>query len=233
MLPASVTASRGKGRQPWANSGRWMQWKYASAEGPGDAISTGDVFWRVMSKLKELYAKDGGTFPEPILAANTDFVDGKGRYDPERVAKYINGYFLKDVTINGVEYKKGECVPGFPLLQADGSTSRAGNWICSGSFTCAGENSAKRCIKGRSHRARPLPRMVLLVAGQPPRHLQPRFRGPAGQAVESEKGAGAVEGRAMDRRRAGRSGPAAGHAGCAAVHHAAGGPRRPVRPRTG
>mgnify|MGYP006936161030 FL=1 len=95
-----------------------MQWKYAAAEGPGDAISTGDVFWRVMSKLKELYAKDGGTFPEPILAANTDFVDGKGRYDPERVAKYINGYFLKDVTINGVEYKKGECVPGFPLLQA-------------------------------------------------------------------------------------------------------------------
>lgn len=36
------------------------------------------------------------------------------------MAKYINGYFLKDVTINGVEYKKGECVPGFPLLQADG-----------------------------------------------------------------------------------------------------------------
>ena len=96
-----------------------------------------------MSRLKELYAKDGGTFPEPILAANTDFVDGKGRYDPERVAKYINGYFLKDVTINGVEYKKGECVPGFPLLQADGSTS-CGNWICSGSFTRAGENLMKR-----------------------------------------------------------------------------------------
>ena len=79
-----------------ANSGRWMQWKYAAAEGPGDAMLHGRrVLVRVMSKLKELYAKDGGTFPEPILAANTDFVDGKGRYDPERVAKYINGYFLK------------------------------------------------------------------------------------------------------------------------------------------
>lgn len=140
LLPVTASVEK-EGSQ--ANSGRWMQWKYAAAEGPGDAISTGDVFWRVMSRLKELYAKDGGTFPEPILAANTDFVDGKGRYDPERVAKYINGYFLKDVTINGVEYKKGECVPGFPLLQADGSTS-CGNWICSGSFTRAGENLMKR-----------------------------------------------------------------------------------------
>ncbi len=140
LLPVTASVEK-EGSQ--ANSGRWMQWKYAAAEGPGDAISTGDVFWRVMSKLKELYAKDGGTFPEPILAANTDFVDGKGRYDPERVAKYINGYFLKDVTINGVEYKKGECVPGFPLLQADGSTS-CGNWICSGSFTRAGENLMRR-----------------------------------------------------------------------------------------
>ena len=92
LLPVTASVEK-EGSQ--ANSGRWMQWKYAAAEGPGDAISTGDVFWRVMSKLKELYAKDGGTFPEPILAANTDFVDGKGRYDPERVAKYINGYFLK------------------------------------------------------------------------------------------------------------------------------------------
>ena len=85
LLPVTASVEK-EGSQ--ANSGRWMQWKYAAAEGPGDAISTGDVFWRVMSRLKELYAKDGGTFPEPILAANTDFVDGKGRYDPERVAKY-------------------------------------------------------------------------------------------------------------------------------------------------
>lgn len=60
LLPVTASVEK-EGSQ--ANSGRWMQWKYAAAEGPGDAISTGDVFWRVMSKLKELYAKDGGTFP--------------------------------------------------------------------------------------------------------------------------------------------------------------------------
>ena len=60
LLPVTASVEK-EGSQ--ANSGRWMQWKYAAAEGPGDAISTGDVFWRVMSKLKELYAaKDFGRY---------------------------------------------------------------------------------------------------------------------------------------------------------------------------
>jgi len=140
LLPASSAMEKG-GSQ--ANSGRWMQWKYPATKAPGDAIPAGEVVHRIMAKLKKLYKKEGGVFPEPILQANTDFVDRRGDYDPERVAKYINGYFLKNVTINGVKYKKGDCVPGFALLQADGSTS-CGNWICSGSFTADGENLMKR-----------------------------------------------------------------------------------------
>jgi len=140
LLPASSSVEKA-GSQ--ANSGRWMQWKYQAAEAPGDAISTGDIIWRLMTRIQDLYRKEGGVFPDPILAANTDYVDDKGRFDAERVAKYINGYFLKDVTINGVSYKKGECVPGFALLQADGSTC-SGNWICSGSFTRDGQNLMKR-----------------------------------------------------------------------------------------
>ena len=140
LLPATASIEKA-GSQ--ANSGRWMQWKYAAAKGPGDALSTGDIFWRLMTRLKELYAAEGGTFPEPILAANADFADEQGAFDPERVARQINGTFTADVTIGGVTYKKGECVPGFPLLQADGSTA-CGNWICSGSFTRAGDNLMKR-----------------------------------------------------------------------------------------
>ena len=227
LLPVTASVEK-EGSQ--ANSGRWMQWKYAAAEGPGDAISTGDVFWRVMSRLKELYAKDGGTFPEPILAANTDFVDGKGRYDPERVAKYINGYFLKDVTINGVEYKKGECVPGFPLLQADGSTS-CGNWICSGSFTRAGENLMKR-------RKKVDPTGLGL-------YPEWSYSWPVNRRVIYNRASVDPQGKPWNPKKAlvqWKDGqwigdvpdPAAGHAGRqAAVHHAAGGPRRPVRPGTG
>ena len=44
------------------------------------------------------------------------------------MAREINGYFLKDITIGGKHYKKGDLVPGFAFLQADGSTS-SGNWL--------------------------------------------------------------------------------------------------------
>ncbi len=143
LLPASASVEK-EGSQ--ANSGRWMQWKYAAAKAPGDAIPAGEIVWRIMEKLKELYKKEGGALPDAIKYINTDFVDNKKHFDAERVAKYINGYFTKDITIDGVKYKKGECVPGFALLQDDGSTS-CGNWICSGSFTKDGENLMKRRSK--------------------------------------------------------------------------------------
>lgn len=140
LLPAAASVEK-EGSQ--ANSGRWMQWKYAAAKAPGDCLSAGDVIYRIQMKLKELYKKEGGVFPEPVLGVFTDMVDGKGRYDAEKVARLINGVFTRDVTINNVAYKKGECVPGFALLQADGSTA-CGNWICSGSFTRDGKNLMKR-----------------------------------------------------------------------------------------
>jgi formate dehydrogenase major subunit len=55
----------------------------------------------------------------------------------------MNGYFLEDVTIGDKTYKKGECVPGFANLQADGKTS-SGNWLYCGSFTQDGKNLTVR-----------------------------------------------------------------------------------------
>ena len=54
-------------------------------------------------KIKALY-KDSGTFPEPILNLKWDYAT-HGEYDPHKVAKEINGYFLKDVTLKGKTYK--------------------------------------------------------------------------------------------------------------------------------
>jgi len=143
LLPATASFEK-EGSQ--CNSGRWMQWKYKAAKAPGDALSVGDIYWRLMSKIKELYKKEGGAFPGPILASNTNFVDKDGMFDPNLVAKQVNGLFLRDITIKGVAYKKGECVPSFALLQDDGSTS-CGNWICSGSFTRDGKN--KMMMRGK------------------------------------------------------------------------------------
>jgi formate dehydrogenase major subunit len=95
------------------------------------------------------------------------------------VAKEINGYFLKDVTIKGKTFKKGTLVPSFAFLQADGSTS-SGNWLYCNSYTEKGNMAARRGQEGRGQQHRPLPRIRLVLAGQPPHHLQPGLGGPKG-----------------------------------------------------
>jgi formate dehydrogenase major subunit len=140
LLPAAASVEK-QGSQ--ANSGRWVQWKYEAAKAPGEAIYTGDIVIRIVAKLKELYKKEKGTFPDPILNLKWDYTDSKGRFDPVKVAKAVNGYFLEDITIGGKTYKKGECVPSFALLQADGKTS-CGSWINSGQFSQDGTNLMAR-----------------------------------------------------------------------------------------
>ncbi len=140
LLPASASVEKA-GSQ--TNSGRWIQWRYEATKAPGDCIYAGEAIIRIQNKLKELYQKEGGTFPDPILNMTSDGLAEKGGYDAEKVAKLINGYFLADVEIGGKQYKKGDCVPSFALLQADGSTS-SGNWICAGSFAQDGKNLMQR-----------------------------------------------------------------------------------------
>jgi formate dehydrogenase major subunit len=147
LLPAAASIEK-QGSQ--ANSGRWVQWKYEAAKAPADCIYTGDIVIRLLSKLKELYKKDKeGAFPDPILNLKWDYTDEKGRFDPVKVAKNINGYFLEDVTIGDKTYKKGDCVPGFANLQADGRTS-SGCWISCGSFAQDGTNLMARRKKDDS-----------------------------------------------------------------------------------
>jgi len=141
LLPAAASVEK-EGSQ--TNSGRWVQWKYEAAKAPGDCIYTGDIIIRLVSKLKELYRTDKkAVFPDPILNLKWDYTDNKGRMDVVKVSKTINGYFLEDVTIGDKTYKKGDCVPSFALLQADGRTS-SGCWIMCGAFTENGTNLMAR-----------------------------------------------------------------------------------------
>ncbi len=140
LLPAACSVEK---EGSLTNSGRWVQWRYKAAEPPGDAISDGDIVVRILSKVKELYKKDGGKCPEPILNMKWDYTDDKGNFDTHRMAKAQNGYFLKDVEVNGQKFKKGDLVPSFIFLQDDGSTS-SGNWLYSGSYTNAGNMMTRR-----------------------------------------------------------------------------------------
>lgn len=126
------------------NSGRWMQWRYEAAKPLGNTWHDGDIMYALIERVKKLYQDDGGPYPDPILSLDTDlWVDDTKHFDPHKVAKLINGFFLKDTTIGGTTYKAGTQVPSFAMLQDDGSTC-SGNWIYCGSYTEAGNMAARR-----------------------------------------------------------------------------------------
>jgi formate dehydrogenase major subunit len=140
MLPCAVSVEK---EGSITNSGRWMQWRYKAAQAPGNAKSDGDILINLMKKVKYLYKKDkNAVFPEPIVNLKWDYTTN-GEFDAHKMAKEINGYFLKDVTVNGKNFKKGDLVPSFAFLQADGSTSSA-NWLYCNSYTSKGNMAARR-----------------------------------------------------------------------------------------
>ncbi len=141
MLPAAVSVEK---EGSITNSGRWMQWRYQGPKPLGNSRPDGDILMALGHELKQAY-RTGGIFAEPILNLKWDY-ETDGAYDPHKVAKEINGYFLKDVTIKGNLYKKGTLVPSFAFLQADGSTS-SGNWLYCNSYTEKGNMAARRSSK--------------------------------------------------------------------------------------
>jgi len=128
------------------NSGRWLQWHWKGAEGPGQALTDPQILAGIFLKLKAMYAKDGGTFPDAINSLSWAYGDPH-EPKPEELAKELNGKALADLPDpkNPGQFlaKKGELLPGFALLQADGSTA-SGCWIFAGSWTQAGNQMARR-----------------------------------------------------------------------------------------
>jgi len=140
FLPCAVSVEK---EGSITNSGRWMQWRYKAANPPGDALPDGQILMELGKKIKYLYRKDeDAVFPEPILNLKWDY-SSHGEFDAHKMAKEINGYFLRDVTIKGKHFKKGDLVPSFAYLQADGSTS-SGNWLYCNSYTEKGNMAARR-----------------------------------------------------------------------------------------
>ena len=120
------------------NSGRWLLWHYTALKPPGQARSMGDVFVDLMNRLRSAYQNQGGTYADPIL--NMDWPE---TYDPEAVARRINGVFTRDVKVKDKLYRKGQQVPSFAALADDGSTLSL-NWLYCGSVTEEEGNKAKR-----------------------------------------------------------------------------------------
>jgi len=129
----------------FVNSARWLQWKYVAVPPPGDAKVDQEIVARIFLKVRELYQKEGGKFPDPILNLTWPYIN---THNPALadLAKEISGRALADLTDPtqpGVTIKAGQQVPGFAWLRDDGTTA-CGNWLYSGSWTEAGPQMQRR-----------------------------------------------------------------------------------------
>jgi len=126
------------------NSARWLQWKHVAVPPPGDARVDQAILAQIFLKVRELYQKEGGKFPDPILHASWDYTEP---YNPSltEVAREINGRALADVVDEPTKttIKAGQQLPGFAFLRDDGSTA-SGNWLFCGSWTEAGAMTQRR-----------------------------------------------------------------------------------------
>jgi len=122
----------------FVNSARWLQWKWAALPPPGDAKLDQEILARIFLKVRELYQKEGGKFPDPILKLAWNYTDPMNPSLAD-VAKELNGRAIGDVTDPATQQviKAGQQLPGFAFLRDDGSTSSA-NWLYCGSWTEAG-----------------------------------------------------------------------------------------------
>jgi len=135
LLPS---CQRGEKDGTISNSGRWHMWHHKGYEPMGVSKPMGWMVVEIMKRIRDLYAKEGGAFPEPITK-----LDWYETYDADLIAKKTNGWFTRDCTVGGKDYKKGDQVPSFPSLTADGSTASL-NWLYCGGYPAADKNLSKR-----------------------------------------------------------------------------------------
>jgi formate dehydrogenase major subunit len=141
LLPAASSVEK---EGSLSNSGRWAQWRYKAIEPIGQSKPDSDIMNELYFRVKSLYQKQGGKFPEPVVKLTWNYgdKDASGKVKEvyiHNVAKEINGYYLEDVydktaTPPKLLGKKGDLCASFVHLQADGSTS-SGCWIYSQSYT--------------------------------------------------------------------------------------------------
>ncbi len=128
------------------NSGRWMQWHWKAAEPPAEARPDPEIMAGIFLKLKAMYQKEGGVFPDPILNLTWKYKQPASPA-PDELAREFSGRAIKDVTdpkdATKVLVKAGDQLNGFAELRDDGSTA-GGCWIFTGSWSEKGNLMARR-----------------------------------------------------------------------------------------
>jgi formate dehydrogenase major subunit len=126
------------------NSARWLQWHWKAANPPGEAQSDIWIMSGLFHRLRDLYRKEGGAFPDPILNVSWNYTNFANP-DPEELAREMNGRALADLKdeSGAVLVHAGRQLDGFAQLRDDGTTA-CGCWIFSGCYTERGNQMARR-----------------------------------------------------------------------------------------
>lgn len=129
-LPSTLFAEE---EGSYTNSGRVIQWHWQAADGPGEARGDVAIVAGIFTRLREMYSREGGANPEPILKLSWPYRIPDIPSSKE-LAREISGRSLTGT---------GEQLSGFGQLQDDGSTA-CGNWLYCGMWSPAGNLAARR-----------------------------------------------------------------------------------------
>jgi formate dehydrogenase major subunit len=144
QLPATGFAEKDGS---FTNSQRWLQWKWKALDPPGQAKADQEIMARIFLAVRDLYAKEGGAVPEQVLSVSWDYTN-PANPDLGEVLKEMNGKAVADLPDPADKTKPplrtaGQQLDSFGQLQDDGSTM-CGNWIYTGCYTEAGNNTQRR-----------------------------------------------------------------------------------------
>jgi formate dehydrogenase major subunit len=128
------------------NSSRWLQWHWKGANPPGEARSDLEIMAGLFTRMRALYAQEGGRYPDPIVNLSWKYAQPESP-SAEEIAREYSGSALKDLADakdpTKVVRKAGEQLAGFAELRDDGST-QSGCWIFCGAWGPTGNLMARR-----------------------------------------------------------------------------------------
>jgi formate dehydrogenase major subunit len=126
------------------SSSRVLQWHWKGAEPPGQALGDAEIMSHIFIRMRDMYRKDGGAYPDPILKLSWPYVDPLSP-TPEELAKEYNGSAVTDLSEPGGTriVKAGQQLASFSQLRDDGSTA-SGCWIFCGAWTEEGNMMGRR-----------------------------------------------------------------------------------------
>ncbi len=143
LLPAANFAEKDGS---FVNSARWIQWKWKAVDPPGEGKPDQEIVARLYLAVRDLYHREGGRAPEPVLALNWWYTTP---HQPalDEVARELNGWAIEDVRDERdprrVVMARGQQLGRFLDCRADGSTL-SGNWLYIGMYPDTGNLAQRR-----------------------------------------------------------------------------------------